>query len=139
MVVIVDNSYLVPLFLADEDSAPVEKLLREACSEGYSLLVPSLWLTEFGNTMLICMRRNRLTAEEHKIALEQATKMPLTVQSYPSLRELEKISELASAHDLSFYDATYLALALEKGGELATLDRKLSNAAQAEGVLYSAF
>ena len=42
--------------------------------------------------------------------------------------------ERAARHGLSVYDASYLALALDLDGELATLDRALATAATAEGV-----
>ena len=41
---------------------------------------------------------------------------------------------LAERHRLSTYDATYLWLALDVDGELATFDRALAAAARAEGV-----
>jgi predicted nucleic acid-binding protein len=44
------------------------------------------------------------------------------------------IARLAFKHNLTSYDATYLALALEKKAPLATLDRALATAAKAEGV-----
>lgn len=41
---------------------------------------------------------------------------------------------LAERHRLSVYDATYLWLAIDVDGELATRDRALAEAAAAEGV-----
>ena len=41
---------------------------------------------------------------------------------------------LAERHHLSVYDATYLSLAIDVDGELATFDRDLARAARAEGV-----
>ena len=41
---------------------------------------------------------------------------------------------LAERHRLSVYDATYLWLAIDVDGELATFDRDLARAAAAEGV-----
>ena len=41
---------------------------------------------------------------------------------------------LAAQHGLSVYDATYLWLAMDVDGELATFDRDLARAATAEGV-----
>jgi predicted nucleic acid-binding protein len=41
---------------------------------------------------------------------------------------------LAERHRLSTYDATYLWLAIDVDGELATFDRALATAAAAEGV-----
>lgn len=42
--------------------------------------------------------------------------------------------DLAARHGLSSYDASYLALAIEIDAELATFDRDLARAAEAEGV-----
>jgi predicted nucleic acid-binding protein len=41
---------------------------------------------------------------------------------------------LAERHQLSVYDATYLWLAIDIDGELATYDTDLARAAEAEGV-----
>jgi predicted nucleic acid-binding protein len=46
----------------------------------------------------------------------------------------EAIVNLALAHDLSAYDATYLQVAMISGEPLATLDRRLQEAAVAVGV-----
>ena len=45
---------------------------------------------------------------------------------------------LAEQHRLSVYDATYLWLAIDVDGELATFDRALATAAVAEGVRLAA-
>ena len=41
---------------------------------------------------------------------------------------------LARGHRLTAYDASYLALAIREGCPLASLDRRLNEAATAEGV-----
>ena len=41
---------------------------------------------------------------------------------------------LARTHGLTAYDASYLALAIRDGCALASLDRRLNEAAAAEGV-----
>jgi predicted nucleic acid-binding protein len=51
------------------------------------------------------------------------------------LSGLEGSVELAARHALTVYDAAYLDLALDVDGELATLDRPLQRAAEAEGVV----
>ena len=45
-----------------------------------------------------------------------------------------RVLDLARSRNLSAYDATYLALALAERLPLATLDRRLAEAARAEGV-----
>ena len=42
---------------------------------------------------------------------------------------------LARAHRLTAYDASYLGLAIREGCALASLDRRLNEAAAAEGVV----
>lgn len=44
------------------------------------------------------------------------------------------ILTLAERHSLTAYDAAYLALALDRQLPLATLDRKLTKAAESEGL-----
>ena len=46
----------------------------------------------------------------------------------------DDMMRLARSHRLTAYDAAYLELALRKGAPLATLDRRLAEAARAEGV-----
>ena len=41
---------------------------------------------------------------------------------------------LARRHRLTAYDASYLALAIQEGVPLASLDRRLKEAAAAEGI-----
>jgi predicted nucleic acid-binding protein len=45
------------------------------------------------------------------------------------------VARLAIKHALSAYDAAYLHLALREHAPLATLDKKLAAAAEAEGVI----
>ena len=45
-----------------------------------------------------------------------------------------EVMALARAHRLTAYDASYLALAVREGCALASLDRRLNEAAAAEGV-----
>jgi predicted nucleic acid-binding protein len=45
--------------------------------------------------------------------------------------EFDKVIDLATATDLSVYDASYLWLARSLGAELVTLDRKLARVAAA--------
>ncbi|MCF6370567.1 PIN domain-containing protein [Rhizobium halophilum] len=51
-----------------------------------------------------------------------------------ALSDDQVILTLAERHSLTAYDAAYLALALERQLPLATLDRKLTKAAQSEGL-----
>jgi predicted nucleic acid-binding protein len=51
-----------------------------------------------------------------------------------SLEEVSRIHDIANRRKLSFYDAVYLSLALERSALLATKDDNLRKAARAEGL-----
>ena len=57
----------------------------------------------------------------------------LPIQS-PGELDDHRVMALARGHRLTAYDASYLALAVREGCPLASLDRRLNEAATAEGV-----
>ncbi len=93
--------------------------------------VPSLFWHEARNILLIAERRGRIGAGEAASAMARLRRLPL--EDAGAGRD-GAILAIAAAHGLSAYDAVYLALAQERRLPLATLDRKLANAARAEGV-----
>ncbi|MFK7910570.1 MAG: type II toxin-antitoxin system VapC family toxin [Akkermansiaceae bacterium] len=135
MVTVVDNSIVLPLFITDEDSSAMEELVEQA-SAGTPLLVPQLWLNEFGNGLLVCSRRGRISEERALVAHQKANQLPLEIVQFPSMDDLSHVHLLAEKHGLSFYDASYLALAINRGAKLATNDKKLALAAKQEEALY---
>jgi len=135
MVIVVDNSVILPLFLPDEDSEAAEEILCQV-GEGIDLVVPGFWILEFGNALLVCSRRERITPEQLARAQRMASRLPLTITAFPTTADIEAVHTLARSHELSFYDASYLALAIHREGSLATKDARLAKAASSEGVLH---
>jgi predicted nucleic acid-binding protein len=133
--VVVDNSVILPLFLADEDARFSEKTLLSAAA-GETLIAPSLWLNEFGNAILVCQRRKRINAKNREAAHRKAEKLPIVTEAFPAVSDLSSVHLLCEKHQLSFYDGTYLALALSKNATLATQDKQLMKAAKKEGILF---
>lgn len=66
--------------------------------------------------------------------LDSLARMNIELVPPPSMRRLADLIALAHQYDLTAYDASYLHLALAEGLALATLDRKLAQAAAAAGV-----
>jgi predicted nucleic acid-binding protein len=60
--------------------------------------------------------------------------LPIRTHASTSADRRERVFDLAQAHRLSAYDATYLDLALQTGASLATFDRRLAAAADRAGV-----
>jgi predicted nucleic acid-binding protein len=131
--VVLDNSVLIPLVVADEDPAYSERVLQSA-EKGTRILAPSLCLLEFGNTVLTCVRRERMTMAEVWTAHERVAELPIEFAGALSFHEMPAIHALAISTGLSFYDASYLMLAMVKCTRIATLDKALRAAAKTQGV-----
>ena len=108
-------------------------LLAEARA-GTPVVVPALWFAEVANGLLVLKRRGKLTTAELKSCLLNIDSMSLTVDE-PSIRAAVRgTPDLADAHGLTLYDATYLEAAIRLGLGLATRDVPLKRAAKACGV-----
>jgi len=115
-------------------ATPETDRLLEEVAAGATVMVPALWHLEMANILLVSQRRNRLTATQRKIALEQLTALQFTVDEEGARQAFGKTGELAEKHGLTIYDATYLELALRRSLPLATRDEALKAAAKKCGV-----
>ena len=116
-------------WLLGEDDPRAEIALR--CLEQDEALVPELWHLEVRNGLLSAMRRRRLTARASSERLEALHRLPIRTDREP---DLDTAFALAERHDLSFYDAICLELAVRHGAPLATFDKALSRAAATSGL-----
>lgn len=132
MALVLDASTTLSWCFADEAtpySRYVLNLLRASYAE-----VPSLWLAEIQNVLIMNERRGRVTAQGTTDFLEVLSEMDIRFDSVaPSLGSEEALM-IARRHRLTAYDATYLELAKRKGLALATFDKDLLRAAPLEGV-----
>jgi predicted nucleic acid-binding protein len=129
MAFVVDASVAVAWAVKEIHPKASEALARIRTEGG---LVPSLWWFELRNGLVISERRGRLTERDTRLFLRQVARLPVTVDRSP---EETATLTLARRHRLTIYDSAYLELALRGTVPLATLDRALADAAQAEGVL----
>jgi predicted nucleic acid-binding protein len=102
--------------------------VRDQLARDTAMVPRVLWDLEVWNTLLVALRRGRIRALEENVRLLMA--LPVRRVGAP----LERALELGLKHALSSYDALYLGLALREALPLATLDRGLAQAAQAEGL-----
>ena len=126
---VVDASVALSWVFDDEDHLRADSALERLAEEG--ALVPQLWHLETRNALLTAERRARLSSAEVNERLDAVKDLPITTDEEP---DLQVAFELARTHGLTIYDALYLELAKRKNAELATLDRHLGQAAQAEGI-----
>jgi predicted nucleic acid-binding protein len=126
---VVDASVAAAWFLPDEDSdvadAVMDALLRKtACA-------PDLLRHEVSSVLLMGERRKRISNDLVLASLIRLRHLPIVIADSG---EDALVVGLARKHQLSAYDAAYLALAITEGIPLATLDKKLRQAAVAEAV-----
>jgi len=97
-------------------------------------IVPSLWYPEVANGILVAERRGGVSQSTSASFLRMVDALPVVEDETPPFAVQSTVLILARAYKLTAYDATYLELVLRTGGELATFDRKLAEAARAAGV-----
>lgn len=132
-VIVVDNSALLPLFLSGEADDYAHNVISQAAT-GEILIAPALCLLEFGNCILKAVRKGRLTEAEAAFAHRKLAMLPIDFRDSTGASQLPLIHALAQRRQLTFYDGSYLALALNEGARLASLDQPLKAAAKVEGV-----
>lgn len=96
--------------------------------------VPELWRIEVANTLNVGIRRGRINTTTRNDVLADLESLVISIDAECHRHTWLRTLELADLHRLTVYDATYLELALRLTLPLATLDRDLRKAAQAEGV-----
>lgn len=127
---VIDASVSAVWVFDDESNPTADVLLAELHGDSIGF-VPQHWDVEMWNTLLVGARRGRIALED----------IPRRMSSLGSLR-LCRVSEarfgdgfyMAGLHNLTMYDAMYLELALRRNLSLATLDRRLAQAASEAGV-----
>lgn len=83
----------------------------------------------------IGVRRGRTDATFRDEKLADLALLPIRRDAETDAHAWGGAMRLATRHGLTLHDAAYLELALRRGLPLATLDRELRAAAQAEGVV----
>ena len=96
-----------------------------------SAVVPILWWYEVRNMLLVNERRGRILVARTAVFLEQIAQLPIQIE-YDLTSGF--ILDLARSHNLTVYDASYLALAIRGNFPLATLDKGLQAAAISAGI-----
>ena len=115
-------------------ATPETAAMLDAIAEGTILEVPALWPLEVANALAGLVRRRKLSEEERQTALGWLRVLPVRVDHEMSSLAFSRLSELASAHDLSVYDAAYLELAERRNLLLGCNDEPLRKAAARRGV-----
>jgi predicted nucleic acid-binding protein len=130
---VVDASVVLKWFLRDEvEGPPALAVLDRFLTGALDLVAPALLEFEVTNGLRIAGKRGRISGEEVKTAARAF--LDLGLHFVPLSFYAEKTLDLAEKCDLSVYDASYLALAVESGIDLLTADKNLLKAAKDRGL-----
>lgn len=128
---VVDASALVKLFLDDEGHVEFRRWFAEVDGDGVPLAAPHLLLYEVGQ--VIRRAYPELTDDERALLLTAAT------ASVRLENGATADAFAATRGGLSFYDASYLAVARATDSTLVTSDLALARAARLHGIAAQVF
>jgi len=132
--IVIDASAAAPWVIPEERTLVTEQMYADVMTSSGQFFAPQLWIWETSNILLSAFRRQRLSQDALDAGLALLDACPIEFDPAPNLHYRSQTLRLAQAHGLSFYDASYLQLALRLNGQLASLDRRLVQAAKACGI-----
>ena len=123
---LVDTSVCIKQFIADPLTPKVNRLFDHFVNPQTEIFVPDLFYIECANTFWKYVRASMYTAAEVQADLVTLKAFPLRVVSTADL--MADAVNIALAHGISAYDASYVALSQQVSATLLTLDQKLVKA-----------
>ena len=125
---VVDNSVVMSWCFKDETNQYADAVLDRLTEA--TAIVPSIWPLEVVNVLLVAERRNRLQEADSVRFITLLSQLPIEVEHEWPEKMMKELLALGRAQNLSSYDASYLDLAMRKDCPIATLDKRIRDAAK---------
>ena len=129
MACVLDASVAAAWILPDETDAFAALIQSRLTSD--SAIVPVIWRYEMRNLLVMAERRGRLAPAASDAVLGILARLPISIDASA---DDASMTAIARRRGLTIYDSAYLELAARADLPLATLDRRLREAAKAEGI-----
>lgn len=123
VLLVLDTSVILKWFTEETHSDVAVKLRNEFYRGIHGIVEPDLMIYEFANALNY---NPNYTAEDVKKAIDSLVELQIDVMA-PTIRLLKDASEIAKKHDITVYDAVFVALAKSIGAVFVTADKKLHN------------
>ena len=120
--VVVDASAAAALLLAEDKGEEVAELIRDTASINGQIFVPGLFWFELGNALRTAERADRLTPQSSSRALSELARLPIVTHPQSDFAAADRILGLSRENGLTYYDASYLELALRFQAPLKSYD-----------------
>lgn len=131
---VLDCSVTMTWLFEHEANKETDQLL-ETLGGSDKTVVAQDWALEITNVLLDAERSKKKTAADATHFLTLLGKLTIESDAHPEDQATTTTLALGRRHKLSSYDTAYLELAMRLGLALATLDKDLRKAAEAEGVV----
>lgn len=126
---VIDSSVVLNWLLPDESREELRPVF--SCLDLSGAHSPILLRYEVNKVLLMAERRGRIDAAFRLEALADFEAMTITCDVPLRPASMVRVADLAATHGLTGYDAAYLALSLDFGLPLASIDRQLVRVAAA--------
>ena len=130
--IIIDASTALGWVMDERTTLETEAAL-DAVTESGDGLVPPNFIAEFINGLIRAERRKRIDQSVTSRAILQIEGLELSVD----LPDPHKVAAIAREHQLTAYDASYLALAIQHRAPVCTNDATLARAARSQNLLWT--
>jgi predicted nucleic acid-binding protein len=129
---ILDASYTLAWCFPDRATANTDATLKRLEAREDYAIVPWVWQVEVGNALGKAGTRAKVPLAR---ALDIWAELQLLPIRHMAIGDIPQLLGLAVKHNLSVYDSCYLQAAVASGLPLATNDKKLMDAAEANHVV----
>ena len=116
--IVVDTNVIGYMYLESKHSP----LAEQAWLKDAEWTAPLLWRSEFRNVLTLYIRKQWLTVEESLRIMTEALNL---MESQEFEVDSERVLRLAAESKCSAYDCEFVALALELGTSLVTVDKQI--------------
>ena len=121
---VLDASLALAYVMPDEASSAADSLMGRIHDE--PVLAPTIWIYEVASALRMGQVRKRLSAEMADLVITTLHELHIEFE-HP---DGHKLMQLSLQTGLTVYDASYVALCLQHELPLATLDRRIVQAAR---------
>ena len=126
------NLWLNAVLPAHPSHDAARRLVGDCLASGVVMLAPAWWETEADSALRGMVRGGLFTVEAAEEVQRLLDSAPVQVAYEATARQVARaVADAAKRHEV--YDASYTALAVVRGCELWTADRRFFNAMQNEG------
>jgi len=125
--IVLDASAAMALVLAEDEGEEVAELIRETIDVNGQIFVPGLFWYELGNGLVMAERSDRIAPQKTPVAVSEFARFPVVTHQQTDFPTIDRILTLVREYQLTYYDASYLELALRFQAPLKSYDTHLVN------------